>query len=271
MVIVLRGAACTLMTMVLWSPFPGAMPPAINLKALGRVAQELAQRALVSYMRSVFLQPNRAVFNVASLPAADYAASLGLASAPRLRFLKRTQTAGSKCDGAPGAGGTGRPGANASRSAGDDDVDSGDESSGEDSDEDAGEETGDAAAEARRGSGAAAGISGAGGLRTGASGKHQVRRERSGSEDEPAGESGPSDGGGDGEKGSGDGSDDDGFLVVTRRNIHDVELAPEPAEDTALPGARSCHPSILGVGCHAMLCHAMLSCGKGLPAVIHCA
>ena len=32
------------------------------------LAQELSQRALVSYLRSVFLQPNRAVFDVAALP-----------------------------------------------------------------------------------------------------------------------------------------------------------------------------------------------------------
>ena len=31
-------------------------------------AQELSQRALVSYLRSVFLQPNRAVFDVSALP-----------------------------------------------------------------------------------------------------------------------------------------------------------------------------------------------------------
>ena len=30
--------------------------------------QELSQRALVSYLRSVFLQPNRAVFDVSALP-----------------------------------------------------------------------------------------------------------------------------------------------------------------------------------------------------------
>ena len=55
--------------------------------------QELGQRALVSYMRSLFLQPNRAVFgDVAALPAAGLALSLGLSSAPQLRFLKRART-----------------------------------------------------------------------------------------------------------------------------------------------------------------------------------
>ena len=51
--------------------------------------QEVAQRALVSYLRSVFLQPNRRVFDVTQLPAAEYAYSMGLPTAPKLRFLKK--------------------------------------------------------------------------------------------------------------------------------------------------------------------------------------
>ncbi|KAI3430456.1 hypothetical protein D9Q98_005051 [Chlorella vulgaris] len=51
--------------------------------------KDIAQRALVSYLRSVFLQPNRAVFDVTQLPAAEYAYSMGLPTAPKLRFLKR--------------------------------------------------------------------------------------------------------------------------------------------------------------------------------------
>ncbi len=51
--------------------------------------QELAQRAVQSYLRSVHLQPNRAVFNVAALPLAEFALSLGLASTPKLRFLRQ--------------------------------------------------------------------------------------------------------------------------------------------------------------------------------------
>lgn len=48
-----------------------------------------AQRAFVSYLRSVNLQPNKEVFDVTRLPIAEFAASLGLPNAPRIRFKKR--------------------------------------------------------------------------------------------------------------------------------------------------------------------------------------
>ncbi|KAK9814593.1 hypothetical protein WJX72_008381 [[Myrmecia] bisecta] len=67
-----------------------AVTPALQaLLSKGNDLKELAQRALVSYLRSVFLQPNHEVFRVEALPAAEYALSLGLSSAPKLRFLKR--------------------------------------------------------------------------------------------------------------------------------------------------------------------------------------
>ena len=53
------------------------------------MVQDVAQRALVAYLRSIFLQPNKAVFRVAELPVEEYALSLGLSTLPRLRFLKR--------------------------------------------------------------------------------------------------------------------------------------------------------------------------------------
>lgn len=53
--------------------------------------QDLAQKAVQSYLRSVHLQPNRAVFNVTALPIAEFALSLGLASTPKLRFLRQQQ------------------------------------------------------------------------------------------------------------------------------------------------------------------------------------
>ncbi|XP_038617596.1 probable ATP-dependent RNA helicase DDX10 [Tachyglossus aculeatus] len=53
--------------------------------------KERAQRCFVSYLRSVYLMKNKEVFNVNKLPLAEYALSLGLAVAPRVRFLQRIQ------------------------------------------------------------------------------------------------------------------------------------------------------------------------------------
>ncbi|XP_063807665.1 probable ATP-dependent RNA helicase DDX10 isoform X2 [Pseudophryne corroboree] len=54
--------------------------------------KERAQRCFVSYLRSVFLMKNKEVFDVFKLPLAEYAQSLGLAVAPRVRFLQKAQT-----------------------------------------------------------------------------------------------------------------------------------------------------------------------------------
>ena len=51
--------------------------------------KSFAQSGLVAYVRSVYLQPNKAVFDAAALPLDEYAESLGLLAAPRLKFLKR--------------------------------------------------------------------------------------------------------------------------------------------------------------------------------------
>lgn len=48
----------------------------------------LAQKAFVSYMRSVFLQPAKDVFDVNALPAEEFSLSLGLLSSPRIRFTQ---------------------------------------------------------------------------------------------------------------------------------------------------------------------------------------
>lgn len=53
--------------------------------------QDLAQRAMVAYTRSVFLQPNHAIFDASALPLEDFALSMGLSTVPRLRFLARRQ------------------------------------------------------------------------------------------------------------------------------------------------------------------------------------
>ncbi len=54
-------------------------------------SQEWGQRALVAYVRSVFLAPAKEVFDVAKLPLEALAASWGLAAAPRMRFLRRVR------------------------------------------------------------------------------------------------------------------------------------------------------------------------------------
>ncbi|WIA42322.1 hypothetical protein OEZ86_008336 [Tetradesmus obliquus] len=48
-----------------------------------------AQSGLVSYCRSVYLQPNKAVFDATALPLEEYAESLGLLAAPQLKFMRR--------------------------------------------------------------------------------------------------------------------------------------------------------------------------------------
>lgn len=53
--------------------------------------KEMAQRALVAYVKSVHMMGDKEIFRVPELPLADYALSLGLASVPRLRFLKGGQ------------------------------------------------------------------------------------------------------------------------------------------------------------------------------------
>ncbi|XP_037078678.1 probable ATP-dependent RNA helicase DDX10 [Pollicipes pollicipes] len=56
----------------------------VNLK-------ESAKRAFKSYFKSTFLMKNKEVFDVASVDTEAYARSLGLAVAPRIRFLKKKQ------------------------------------------------------------------------------------------------------------------------------------------------------------------------------------
>ena len=48
-----------------------------------------AQRAFVSYVRSVHLQSNKDIFDASALPLDELAASMGLVAAPRVRFLSR--------------------------------------------------------------------------------------------------------------------------------------------------------------------------------------
>ncbi|XP_015777633.1 PREDICTED: probable ATP-dependent RNA helicase DDX10 [Acropora digitifera] len=47
-----------------------------------------AQKCVVTYARSIFLQSNKKIFDVTKLPLDEYAQSLGLPNPPRIRFLK---------------------------------------------------------------------------------------------------------------------------------------------------------------------------------------
>ncbi|XP_017554053.1 probable ATP-dependent RNA helicase DDX10 isoform X1 [Pygocentrus nattereri] len=53
--------------------------------------KERAQRCFVSYLRSIYLMKNKDVFDVFQLKLPEYATSLGLAVAPRVRFLGKAQ------------------------------------------------------------------------------------------------------------------------------------------------------------------------------------
>jgi ATP-dependent RNA helicase DDX10/DBP4 len=51
--------------------------------------KETAQRAFHSYLKSIYLLKNKAVFDVFKLDTALFASSLGLAIQPRVRFLEK--------------------------------------------------------------------------------------------------------------------------------------------------------------------------------------
>ncbi|KAF4521440.1 hypothetical protein B566_EDAN010597 [Ephemera danica] len=66
--------------------------PQLKMEALLARDPELkasAQRALVSYVKAVFLMKDKNVFDVQALDLEAFARSLGLAMAPRVRFLQR--------------------------------------------------------------------------------------------------------------------------------------------------------------------------------------
>ncbi|GAA6011808.1 hypothetical protein JCM10207_004251 [Rhodosporidiobolus poonsookiae] len=56
----------------------------------------LAQRAFISYVRSVHLQKDKSIFKVDTLPLEEYAASLGLAGAPKIKFTTKQQASEAK-------------------------------------------------------------------------------------------------------------------------------------------------------------------------------
>jgi len=53
--------------------------------------KHLAQKAFVSYVRSVHLHKDKSMFDLAALPLPEYAASLGLPGAPKIKFIREAQ------------------------------------------------------------------------------------------------------------------------------------------------------------------------------------
>jgi ATP-dependent RNA helicase DDX10/DBP4 len=58
----------------------------------------LGQKAFVSYVRSIHLQSDKSTFDVTALPLDTYAESLGLAGAPKVKFVKEAQAAKKKAE-----------------------------------------------------------------------------------------------------------------------------------------------------------------------------
>jgi ATP-dependent RNA helicase DDX10/DBP4 len=58
--------------------------------------KNLAQRAFISYVRSVYLQSDKTVFKLDDLPLDAFATSLGLAGAPQIRFPSKAATSQKK-------------------------------------------------------------------------------------------------------------------------------------------------------------------------------
>lgn len=54
----------------------------------------MAQKAFASYIRSVYLQPNKEVFKVSELPTKEFGESLGLAIVPEVKYASRGASAG---------------------------------------------------------------------------------------------------------------------------------------------------------------------------------
>ncbi|GAA5864909.1 hypothetical protein JCM8547_009268 [Rhodosporidiobolus lusitaniae] len=56
----------------------------------------LAQRAFISYVRSIHLQKDKSIFHLDALPLEEYAASLGLAGAPKIKFGTKKEASEAK-------------------------------------------------------------------------------------------------------------------------------------------------------------------------------
>lgn len=165
--------------------------------------KEMGQRAVTSYLRSVFLQPNKAVFDVTRLPVAEYAQAMGLLAAPKLRFLKKAgKGQGRLLKGLPEArGSSGAAAEDSSLPPG-----------GGDDDDAPSDGAGHAVAAAPR---AAA----------------SKRKAVGGSEEQPAGGAGASSSGRD------DGDDGDELLVVKKRDVFATEAGGAELAIAAAVGA----------------------------------
>jgi ATP-dependent RNA helicase DDX10/DBP4 len=64
------------------------VPQLQSIVAEHRDIKHLAERAFVSYVRSIFLMPNKDVFDFKSLPLKEFAESFGLVSIPELSILQ---------------------------------------------------------------------------------------------------------------------------------------------------------------------------------------
>ncbi|GAA5993851.1 hypothetical protein JCM11641_000956 [Rhodosporidiobolus odoratus] len=56
----------------------------------------LAQRAFISYVRSIHLQKDKSIFKLDDLPLEEFAAALGLAGAPKIKFNTKQQASAAK-------------------------------------------------------------------------------------------------------------------------------------------------------------------------------
>jgi ATP-dependent RNA helicase DDX10/DBP4 len=62
-----------------------------SIVASNPVIHTLAKKAFKSYIRSIYLMPDKDIFQVSNLPLDAFAASLGLAATPALKFLKEVK------------------------------------------------------------------------------------------------------------------------------------------------------------------------------------
>jgi len=58
---------------------------------LTRGSSSLRSQAFISYLKSVYIQKNKEVFSVGSLPVEKFAESLGLPGAPQIKFISQEQ------------------------------------------------------------------------------------------------------------------------------------------------------------------------------------